>query len=98
MYISNRSAQVRNMALALVNGAITLIILLIAPLGLAAVLINTILVMLTTYVTATIGDRVLRYLQSDTPMRAELMTPTDRSRASGQIVRRSVEADELEHQ
>lgn len=98
MYISNRSAQVRNVALTLVNGAITLIILLIAPLGLAAVWINTILVMLTTYATATIGDRVLRYLQSDTPMRAELIPPTETSRASGQLMRRPVETDELERQ
>lgn len=43
MYISSRSAQVRNLAVALVNGALTLVILLIAPLGLMAVVINTVL-------------------------------------------------------
>jgi len=38
MYITPRAAQVRNLAVASVNGTITLIILLIAPLGLFAVI------------------------------------------------------------
>ncbi len=75
MYFSRRSALVRNLAVALVNGAVTLVILLIAPLGLMAVIINTALVMMATYATATIGDRVLRYLQADTPLRGELISP-----------------------
>jgi hypothetical protein len=42
MYITYRSLLVRNLALAIANGSITLIILLIAPLGLAAVILNTV--------------------------------------------------------
>lgn len=83
MYISSRSAQVRNLAVALVNGAVTLVILLIAPLGLMAVVVNTGLVVLATYATATIGDRVLRYLQADTPLRAELVSPPDTRSETG---------------
>jgi hypothetical protein len=78
MYFTPRSAQVRNLAVAAVNGTITLIILLIAPLGLAAVLINTALVTIASYATATIADRVVRYLQPDV-QRAELL---DRSQPS----------------
>ncbi len=44
MYISRRFATVRNVSVSTVNGGITLVILLIAPLGLAAVIINTLLV------------------------------------------------------
>jgi len=51
MYFSNRSIQVRNISVAAVNGSITLIILLIAPLGLVAVIINTVLVAVATYST-----------------------------------------------
>lgn len=63
MYISNRAALMRNLAVAFLNGTITLIILLIAPLGLAAVIINTILVTIATFANATAGDRVVRFLQ-----------------------------------
>lgn len=63
MYISTRIAGFRNLALSAVNGAITLIVLLIAPLGLAAVIINTLLIAAATFVTGEIADRVIRYLQ-----------------------------------
>ncbi len=62
MYISSRAAQLRNISLAIVNGTITLIILLIAPLGLAAVLINTLLVTFSTYLVSTFADRVIAWL------------------------------------
>lgn len=65
MYFTPRVAQVRNLLVAVVNGLVTLVILLIAPLGLAAVLINTLLVMLATYLTATAADRMVGYLQGD---------------------------------
>jgi hypothetical protein len=65
MYTSSRAAQVRNTAVAAVNGGITLVILLIAPLGLAAVIINTILVTVATYATATVTDRVVYFLQPE---------------------------------
>lgn len=63
MYISSRAALVRNLGVAILNGTITLIILLIAPLGLAAVIINTILVTIASFVNATAGDAVVNFLQ-----------------------------------
>lgn len=62
MYINKRSQLVRNITLAIANGSITLIILLIAPLGLAAVIINTVLITISTFVT-TASDKIVRYLQ-----------------------------------
>ncbi|MBF2001494.1 MAG: hypothetical protein IGS38_12325 [Synechococcales cyanobacterium M58_A2018_015] len=98
MYISTRAAFVRNVAVALVNGAVTLVILLIAPLGLAAVWINTLLVVIATYATATIGDRVLRYLQADTPLRAELVDPVAESDRATSRVRQIQPNGEIERQ
>jgi len=63
MYLTPRSAQIRNIAIATVNGCITLVILLIAPLGLAAVIFNTLLVALASYGTATLASRIILYLQ-----------------------------------
>ncbi|TAE61370.1 MAG: hypothetical protein EAZ87_02375 [Nostocales cyanobacterium] len=63
MYISNRAALVRNLGVAICNGAITLIILLIAPLGLTAVIINTLLVTLVSFINAAAGDSIVRFLQ-----------------------------------
>ncbi len=53
MYLSIKAAFVRNIAMALVNGLITLILLLIAPLGLVAVISNTIFVSLATFLVGT---------------------------------------------
>ncbi|MFN6515170.1 MAG: CRISPR-associated protein Csx18 [Nostoc sp. CreGUA01] len=63
MYISSRAAFIRNLGVALLNGAITLIILLIAPLGLTAVIINTMLVTVASFVNAIAGDAVVKFLQ-----------------------------------
>jgi hypothetical protein len=63
MIITARTALVRNLLVAGTNGAITLIILLIAPLGLAAVWANTLLVVAATFGTATLSDRVILFLQ-----------------------------------
>jgi len=63
MYISSRAALIRNLGVALLNGAITLIILLIAPLGLTAVIINTMLVTAASFVNAIAGDTVVKFLQ-----------------------------------
>lgn len=63
MYISPRAALVRNLGVAIANGVITLIILLIAPLGLTAVIINTLLVTLASFVNATAGDSIVNFLQ-----------------------------------
>jgi hypothetical protein len=71
MYISSRSALVRNLSLSVVNGTITLILLLIAPLGLAAVIINTALVTVATYFTATAADKIVGFLTAS--QQAELL-------------------------
>lgn len=65
MFLSARSAFIRNLSVSAVNGAITLVILLIAPLGLAAVIINTGLVVVATFATATAADRIVLFLQAD---------------------------------
>lgn len=62
MFISRKAAFVRNFAAAAVNGSITLILLLIAPLGLAAVIFNTILVTLSTFFVCAGGDVIASWL------------------------------------
>jgi membrane protein implicated in regulation of membrane protease activity len=76
MYLTSRAILVRNLAVAIVNGGITLIILLIAPLGLAAVWINTLLVAAASFATATVADRVVQYL-SPTDPRADTLGSAD---------------------
>jgi hypothetical protein len=78
MYLSSRAAQVRNLSVATINGSITLVILLIAPLGLTAVIINTLLVTVASYVTATAADGIVRYLTADV-QQAELLGRSPRS-------------------
>jgi hypothetical protein len=58
MYFPATTLIKRRQAIALINSGLTLIILLIAPLGLAAVLVNTLLVGLASYYTCTIADRL----------------------------------------
>lgn len=60
--LTTRPAFVRNVAVATVNGIITLILLLIAPLGLFAVLVNTVLVTVSTFVVSTLMDIVVVWL------------------------------------
>lgn len=79
MYLSSRAAFIRNLCVASVNGAITLVILLIAPLGLAAVIMNTALVTIATLVTATAADRVVWFLRAD--QRSHPLPFHDRSRS-----------------
>lgn len=77
MYISPHTTLVRNVSVSIVNGGITLIVLLIAPLGLMAVIINTVLVVLTTYIVSVGADRVMAFLQRDE--QAELLARERRS-------------------
>ncbi len=72
MYISSRVVLVRNISVSIVNGIITLIILLIAPLGLAAVISNTFLVTIASYAAATAADRVIAFL-NPSRQQAELL-------------------------
>lgn len=71
MYLSTQAVLVRNVCVSLVNGSVTLIILLIAPLGLLAVITNTLLITITTYITLTVADRVIVFLQRE--QQAELL-------------------------
>ena len=59
MYMSWRAAQLRNAVVSVTCGGVTLVILLIAPLGLAAVLINTLLVAFSVYSVGNLADRVV---------------------------------------
>ncbi|MEG4987110.1 CRISPR-associated protein Csx18 [Microcoleus sp. BR0-C5] len=86
MYITSRASTIRNFSLAAVNGTITLIILLIAPLGLAAVISNTFLVTVATFFASTVADQIVRYLQ---PSRAqEIPNSLDSSPDYSQIIPR----------
>ncbi|MEY2977464.1 MAG: CRISPR-associated protein Csx18 [Prochlorotrichaceae cyanobacterium] len=62
-----RAALVRNILVAGTNGTITLIILLIAPLGLAAVIMNTALVTVASFLSGQAADRVVGFLQKAPP-------------------------------
>lgn len=89
MYISLRAALVRNISVSLVNGGITLVILLIAPLGIVAVIINTLLITAATYVTINAVDWVTLYLRRDN-QQAELLAKTKsqiRSRKNSELDR-----------
>lgn len=63
MYITPRTTQLRNVITSISTGIITLIILLIAPLGLAAVIINTLLVTVATYTVSSVADKVILWLE-----------------------------------
>ncbi|MBD2016117.1 hypothetical protein H6F96_19355 [Microcoleus sp. FACHB-53] len=75
MYISPRATRVRTLLVSTINGGITLIILLIAPLGLAAVIINTLLVTVATYAVSSVADRVIAWLLP--PTQAELLSQSN---------------------
>jgi hypothetical protein len=62
MYLSQKAAFVRNAIAAGTNGAITLIILLIAPLGIVAVIVNTVLITLSTFFVCSVADMVVVWL------------------------------------
>ncbi len=86
MYITSRASTIRNFSLAAVNGTITLIILLIAPLGLAAVISNTFLVTVATFFASTVADQIVRYLE---PSRAQkIPNSLDSTPESSQIIPR----------
>ena len=90
MFISPRAALVRNISVSVVNGTITLIILLIAPLGILAVLINTVLITIVTYTAIATADRVMMFLQRG--QQAELLSKSKysqmRSRNNSELDRR----------
>ena len=80
MYISMRAQQLRNILVGISSGCITLIVLLIAPLGLAAVIINTLLVTVATYALSSVADWVITWLLPDS--RAELLSESKQKQNS----------------
>jgi hypothetical protein len=78
MILTKRAALVRNIVVAVTNGTITLVILLIAPLGLAAVIANTVMVAFATFFVAQTADRVILFLQRDRLNASIEPSPDDR--------------------
>ncbi len=64
-FLTSKVARVRNLSVSIANGAISLVILLIAPMGLLAVIVNTLLIVAATYGGLTVSDRILVYLLRD---------------------------------
>ncbi len=64
LIFTSREARVRNLGVAVVNSGVTLVILLIAPMGLAGVVMNTLLVGLASFYTAATADRLVQFLQA----------------------------------
>lgn len=64
-FLTDKVARVRNISVSVANGIISLTILLIAPMGLFAVIVNTLLIVAATYGSLTASDRILVYLLRD---------------------------------
>jgi hypothetical protein len=64
-FLTDKVARVRNISVSAANGIISLTILLIAPMGLFAVIVNTLLIVAATYGCLTASDRILVYLLRD---------------------------------
>lgn len=62
MLISWKSSLIKSIAIAFINGLITLVILLIAPLGLATVIINTMMITTSSFVVNIIFDFITMWL------------------------------------
>ena len=86
MFLSPRVALVRNLAVALFNGAIALVILLIAPMGLAGVITNTLMITVASFLNATACDRIVLFLQSgQDPLKTNPFSPLERDQSSSDI-------------
>ena len=75
----NRSSLLIHGLVALINGLISLTLLLIAPLGLAAVITLTALLMLSSFLGGITGERVLHWLKPAQINRRPAMQRTERS-------------------
>jgi hypothetical protein len=64
-FLTDKVARVRNISVSAANGIISLTILLIAPMGLFAVIVNTLLIVAATYGCLTASDHILVYLLRD---------------------------------
>lgn len=85
-----RQRRLVRVGVSAVNGGISLVVLLIAPLGLAAVITLTLLITLSTYGCCAAGDRLLAWLETTQrgPGRSEeppVIGATSIGRANGQL-------------
>lgn len=87
--ITSKGALIRNLATALINGAITLTLLLIAPLGLAAVVTNTVLITLSTFFIASLGDRVVQWLLSPEKIRGQIIDGPNADKSTTSLLPKS---------
>ncbi len=62
MNISSQGTLIKNISIAFFNGLITLILLLIAPLGLATVIFNTLAITISSFAVATLFDKITEWL------------------------------------
>ncbi|AFZ43525.1 hypothetical protein PCC7418_1327 [Halothece sp. PCC 7418] len=86
MFLSPRVALVRNLAVALFNGAIALVILLIAPMGLAGVITNTVMIAVASFFNATACDRIVLFLQrGQDPLKTNPFSPLEQDQSSSDI-------------
>ncbi len=90
MYLSMRGLIIRHISVACINGAITLMILLIAPLGLAAVITNTVLIMASTLLSSAMVDGIVRFLP---PGQVKILEEVQRQEAK---LRQTEKVDEIE--
>ncbi|NJL02705.1 MAG: hypothetical protein HC910_19885 [Spirulinaceae cyanobacterium SM2_1_0] len=92
LYLSWRAVLIRSLAAAAVNGVVTLWLLLIAPLGLAAVIFNTAAVAISTFVVCLAGDLVVGWL-----LRGQGAPESLRSGAGSRLERRDRAPDDISH-
>ncbi len=82
----------RNLVTAVINGSITLAILLIAPLGLAAVITNTLLVAIASFFSGSLTEIIMDFLSSP-EIEVEILPEERRSKTGMSIEpRRSSES------
>jgi len=86
----------RNLVTAVVNGSITLAILLIAPLGLAAVITNTILVAIASFFSGILAEIVMDFLSSP-EIDVEILPERGRSKPGNAIDHRRGAEDLRRH-
>jgi hypothetical protein len=86
----------RNLVTAVVNGSITLAILLIAPLGLAAVITNTILVAIASFFSGSLAEIVMGFLSSP-EIDVEILPERGRSKPGNAIDQRRGAEDLRRH-
>ncbi|MGY2837996.1 CRISPR-associated protein Csx18 [Thermostichus sp. MS-CIW-41] len=86
----------RNLVTAVVNGSITLAILLIAPLGLAAVITNTILVAIASFFSGSLAEIVMDFLSSP-EIDVEILPERGRSKPGNAIDHRRGAEDLRRH-